>query len=338
MRDVSKERQPRENLVLAGSSARHRMSHFLHGSSLVGNGTGRRRALGRRGRPEACGKALAQGDTSRLILTRSCDDQSFGRDRGRRTDGAHARRRIGAGGRGRRRRRAPAQSGTLRRACARDLLAHHRSARPARHRGPIPLGGTNRAGHGLRRHPPGHQRLPDPPQLRARAAAEAHRAHPRRLGHRARGANPLRPRNHGIRAARRRCRRRTRRRSVTARAISRRVRRWTQPHTQDRGHRLPGLGSDDEQHPRGSGDDGEAAVRGASFGRRHVCLRQGGVRDQRRRNHIQGCRPHWRHGHRAERAMQPPSRRCTISRSCSSPRAAPTTASTAQPGSPGSRT
>ena len=123
------------------------------------------------------------------------------------------------------------------------ILAHHRSTRPARHRGPIPLGGTNRAGHGLRRHPPGHQRLPDPPQLRARAAAEAHRAHPRRLGHRARGANPLRPRNHGIRAARRRCRRRTRRRSVTARAISRRVRRWTQPHTQDRGHRLPGLGS-----------------------------------------------------------------------------------------------
>ena len=74
--------------------------------------------------------------------------------------GAHARRRIGAGGSGRRRRRAPAQSGTLRRACPRNLLAHHRSTRPARHRGPIPLGGTNRTGHGLRRHPLGHQRLP----------------------------------------------------------------------------------------------------------------------------------------------------------------------------------
>ena len=139
---------------------------------------------------------------------------------------------------------------------------------------------------GFGRHALGHQRLSDPPQLRSRAAAEAHRAHPRRLGHRAQGADPLRPRNHGICAARRRRRRRTRRRAVIARAISRRVRRWTQPHTQDRGHRLPGLGSDYEQHPRGSGDDGEAAVRRASFGRRRVCLRQVGVRDQRRRNHL----------------------------------------------------
>ena len=30
--------------------------------------------------------------------------------------------------------------------------------------------------------PPGHQRLSHPPPLRARAVAEAHRAHPRRLG------------------------------------------------------------------------------------------------------------------------------------------------------------
>ena len=212
--------------------------------------------------------------------------QSFGRDCGRRAHGAHARRRTGAGGSGRRRRRAPAQSGTLRRARPRNLLAHHRSARPARHRGPISLGGTNGAGHGLRRHPLGTKRLPDPPQLRIGAAAEIHRAHPRRLGHRARGANPLRPRHHGIHTARRRRRRHTRRRRVTARAISRRVRWRTQSHTQDRGHRLPGLGSDDEQHPRGSGDDGEAAVRSASFGRRHVCLRPVGVRDQRQRNHI----------------------------------------------------
>ena len=83
-----------------------------------------------------------------------------------------------------------------------------------------------------------------------------------------------------------RCRRRARRRSVTPRAIPRRVRRRTQPRPQDRGHRLPGMGSDHEQHPRRSGDDREAAVRGASFGRRHVCLRQGGVRDQERRNHL----------------------------------------------------
>ena len=40
--------------------------------------------------------------------------------------------------------------------------------------------------------PAGHQRLPDPPPLRARAVAEPHRAHPGRLGRRAGGADPLR--------------------------------------------------------------------------------------------------------------------------------------------------
>jgi hypothetical protein len=39
----------------------------------------------------ACGKPRPPGDTSRLILNRSCDDQLFGRDRGRRVDGADAR-------------------------------------------------------------------------------------------------------------------------------------------------------------------------------------------------------------------------------------------------------
>ncbi len=37
--------------------------------------------------------------------------------------------------------------------------------------------------------PSRHQRLPDPPQLRARALAEPHRAHPGRLGRRAGGAD-----------------------------------------------------------------------------------------------------------------------------------------------------
>ena len=54
---------------------------------------------------------------------------------------------------------------------------------------------------GVRRDPAGHQRLPDPPQLRARALAEPHRAHPGRLGRRARRADPPRPR--GGRASRR---------------------------------------------------------------------------------------------------------------------------------------
>ena len=38
------------------------------------------------------------------------------------------------------------------------------------------------AGSGVRRDPVGHQRLPHPPQLRARAVAEPVRAHPGRLG------------------------------------------------------------------------------------------------------------------------------------------------------------
>ena len=52
--------------------------------------------------------------------------------------------------------------------------------------------------------PPGHQRLPDPASLRARAVAETHRAHPRRLGRRAGGPDPLRHRGDRVRAGRRR--------------------------------------------------------------------------------------------------------------------------------------
>ena len=43
-------------------------------------------------------------------------------------------------------------------------------------------GGPGDAGAGVRRDPVGHQRLPHPPQLRARALAEPLRAHPGRLG------------------------------------------------------------------------------------------------------------------------------------------------------------
>ena len=74
-------------------------------------------------------------------------------------------------------------------------------------------GGQGDAGPGLRRDPLGHQRLPDPPQLRARALAERLRAHPGRLGRRARGPDPPRPRGGGLRPGRRRRRRRAVRRT-----------------------------------------------------------------------------------------------------------------------------
>ena len=83
----------------------------------------------------------------------------------------------------------------------RSSLPHHRGARSAWHRGTVPRGGAGHADPGLRPDPVGHQRLPHPPQLRACALAEPLRAHPGRLGRRARGADPSWPR--GGRASRR---------------------------------------------------------------------------------------------------------------------------------------
>ena len=60
--------------------------------------------------------------------------------------------------------------------------------------------------------PFGHQRLSDPAPLRARAVAEAHRAHTRRLGRRAGGADLSRRRRDRLRAGRHRRRRRAVRR------------------------------------------------------------------------------------------------------------------------------
>ena len=103
--------------------------------------------------------------------------------------------------------------------------------------------GQEHADPGLRRDPVGHQRLPHPPQLRARALAEPLRAHPGRLGRRARGPDPSWLRGGGLRAGRHRRRRRAVRRHVAPGGVPRRVRRRAQRDPQGGRHRLPRIGS-----------------------------------------------------------------------------------------------
>ena len=62
---------------------------------------------------------------------------------------------------------------------------------PAWDRRSLPFARAGRSGRGLLVHPSRHQRLPHPPQLRARAPAEPHRAHHGRLGRRAAGGGSL---------------------------------------------------------------------------------------------------------------------------------------------------
>ena len=88
---------------------------------------------------------------------------------------------------------------------------------------------------------------------------------------------------------------------VAAGGVSRRVRRRTQSDPQSSRHRVPRLGSDDEQPDR-RGRDG----RGAGIGHpprrpRHPCPRQGGVRDPRRRGRLQGRGAGTGHGDRTAR-------------------------------------
>ena len=128
-----------------------------------------------------------------------------------------------------------------------------------------------------------HQRLPHPTSLRARAVAEAHRAHPRRLGPRAGGPGPLRHRGDRLRSGRHRRRRRAVRRPVAAGGVPRRVRRRTQPGPQVGRHRLPRLGSDDERPARRGRDDRGAGAGHPPHAVGHACPGQGRVRDQGRR-------------------------------------------------------
>ena len=117
--------------------------------------------------------------------------------------------------------------------------------------------------------PLGHQRLPHAPQLRARALAARLRAHPGRLGRRARGADPSRPRGGGLRAGRHRRRRRAVRRHVAPSGVPRRVRRRTQRGPQGRRHRLRRVGPVDQLDDRRGRDGRGAGDRHAPRGRWH---------------------------------------------------------------------
>ena len=127
--------------------------------------------------------SIAEPITARTSGARSCGiDRTCGGDRRRRPDRADVGGRAGVGGDRRRHRRTTRQSGARRIASRGSSLPHHRGARSAWHRGTIPLGGASRPESGVRRGRLGHQRLPHPPQLRARALAEPLRAHPGRAG------------------------------------------------------------------------------------------------------------------------------------------------------------
>ena len=209
------------------------------------------------------------------------------------------------------------ESGALRRARARHLLAHHRSTRSARHRGSIPRGGTNRAGHGIRRHPTGHQRLPHPPQLRARRCGRSTSS----------ASSPTGSTSSGCRSS---TAARSRDSCSTTTAVDVTLADGQSVRAQylvgcDGGRSLvrktagidfPGWEPTTSSILAEVGDDGDAAVRRAPFGRRHVRVRQVGVRDQGRRNHLQGCRSDWSHGHRAEPELNDRADAATISRSC----------------------
>ena len=83
---------------------------------------------------------------------------------------------------------------------ARAVCTHaHRGSRSAWDRRSVPVGGAGGPGRGVRLQPLGHQRLSHPAQLRARAVAEPHRAHPGRLGRRAGGDVLSRTRGDGLR-------------------------------------------------------------------------------------------------------------------------------------------
>ena len=269
-------------------------------------------------------------------------DQAMGTEHavviaGARSDGADAGGRAGLGRRRRRHRRAAPQSGPPGLARGRSAVTHHRGPRSARHRRSVPRGGAGGPGRRVRHDPPGHQRLPHPASLRARAVAETHRAHPRRLGRRAEGPDPLRHRGDRVRAGRRRRGRRAVRRPTRPGAVPRRVRRRTQPGPQGRRHRVPRLGSDDERPARRGRDD-----RGAGAGRSphalgHACPGQDRVRGQGRRGGLPAGRDGRGHADRVGGRHQRAHPAATSARA-SSPCTGPTTGSTTSPGSPGSPT
>ena len=177
-----------------------------------------------------------------------------------------------------------------------------------------------------------HRRLSHPPPLQSRAAAEPHRADPRRLGRRTQGADPSRHRGDGLRAGRHRRRRRTERRPLAAGAVSRRLRRRTQPGAQGRRHRVPGIGSDHQQPDRRGRAGRDAAGMGHPPRRaRHPCPRPGGIRNPQWQDRLRGSRTGRRPRDRKARRTDQSSPPSTISARRSSPSMGPITGSTLPP-------
>ena len=208
--------------------------------------------------------------------------------RGRGPDRFDAGGRAGAGGRRRCHCRTAREPGSRRLARGRPAFTQYRGARSARDRRSVSRGRTEGPGRAVLRRRFEYQRLSDPASLLARALAEPHRAHPGRLGRRARRDDPSRKGSDRLRAGRHRCRRRTVRRPVAAGAVSRRLRRRAQPGPQGSRHRIPRVGSDNQQPDR-RGRAGRGAGIGHAPGRpRHPWPRQGGVRDPRWRGNLRG--------------------------------------------------
>ena len=158
-----------------------------------------------------------------------------------------------------------ADSGSRPRPGRRSARAHHRGARSARRRRPVSRAGQGDADPGIRPNPAGHQRLPGPPQLRARAAADSDRAPAGCLGRRARRADHARARGDRVHPGRHRRRRRAVRRHVDPGGLPGRVRRRPQCDPEGGRHRVRRVGSIDElAHGRGR-DGREAGVRTAPW-------------------------------------------------------------------------
>src|SRR6185437_10752238 len=134
---------------------------------------------------------------------RSCDDRTCGGDRRRRPDGADVGGRTRAGEDRRGHRRAARQPGSSRLACRRTARTHKRGSRSARNRRAIPCRREEGTGRGVCRDQVRHQRLSHPASIRTRPVAEAHRAHPRRLGGRAARDVLSRARGHRLRTGQR---------------------------------------------------------------------------------------------------------------------------------------
>ena len=225
-----------------------------------------------------------------------------------------------------------ADAGARRLARRRSSRPHDRGARPARHRRTVRVGRAATSERRLRRDPVGHHRLPDAPQLPARAVATRLRAHPRPAG----STSSERPilRGHEVvgfaqddagvdvelsdgttlRAAY----------LVGCDGGRSAVRKAA-------GIDFVGVDADDQLHDRRGRDDGGAGDRRAPRGRRHRSGGPGG----RWQSRTGSCCGSARSNPPATILANP---RCRTCATRSSPPTGPTSARTTRPGSPGSPT